>query len=131
LTFEAEDRGTRDHTDMDAIAIEYIAVHDRPPIEVPHAKGCACWAAIARQIALGLFPLRLLGRLLARILREDMQVVSIMARIASGRVRFRECADHGERAEVNGRDENRPLGLTGPKMMDEQISEQSAYRCKC
>src|SRR5713226_236859 len=44
---------------MDALAVEYIAVHDRPPIEVPHGKGCACWAAIARQIALGLFPLRL------------------------------------------------------------------------
>jgi hypothetical protein len=54
LTFEAEDRVTRDHADMDAFAVEYIAVHDRPPIEVPHAKGCACWAAIARQIALGL-----------------------------------------------------------------------------
>jgi hypothetical protein len=39
------------------------------------------------------------------------------------------CADHGERAEVNGRDENRSLGLTGPKIMNEQISEQSAYRC--
>src|SRR5258707_2077901 len=65
LTFEAEDRVTRNHADMDAFAVEYIAVHDRPPIEVPHAKGCACWAAIARQIALGLFPLRLLGRLLA------------------------------------------------------------------
>src|SRR5260221_6453993 len=58
---------------MDAFAVEYIAVHDRPPIEVPHAKGCACWAAIARQIARGLFPLRLLGQLLARVLREDMQ----------------------------------------------------------
>src|SRR5258708_5149250 len=57
LTFEAEDRVTRNHADMDAFAVEYIAVHDRPPIEVPHAKGCACWAAIARQIALGLFPL--------------------------------------------------------------------------
>jgi hypothetical protein len=42
---------------MDAFAVEYIAVHDRPPIEVPHGKGCACWTAIARQIALGLFPL--------------------------------------------------------------------------
>src|SRR5260370_9406558 len=44
---------------MDAFAVEYIAVHDRPPIGVPNGKGCACWAAIARQIALGLFPLRL------------------------------------------------------------------------
>jgi len=37
---------------MDAFAVEYIAVHDRPPIEVPRGKGCAWWAAIARQIAL-------------------------------------------------------------------------------
>src|SRR5712672_1327921 len=60
LTFEAEDRVARDHADTDALAVEYIAVHDRPPIGVPHGKGCACWAAIARQIALlGLFPLRL------------------------------------------------------------------------
>src|SRR5258707_9521054 len=29
------------------------------PIEVPHGKGCACWPGIARQIVLGLFPLRL------------------------------------------------------------------------
>jgi hypothetical protein len=36
---------------MDAFAVEYIAVHDRPPIEVPHGKGCACWAEIARQFA--------------------------------------------------------------------------------
>ena len=43
---------------MDAFAVEYIAVHDRPPIEVPHGKGSACWAVIARQIALGLFLLR-------------------------------------------------------------------------
>jgi len=28
----------------------------------PRGKGCACWAAIARQIALGLFPLRLWPR---------------------------------------------------------------------
>jgi hypothetical protein len=59
LTFEAEDRVARDHADMDAFAVEYIAVHDRPPIEAPHGKGCACRVAIVRQIALGLFPLRL------------------------------------------------------------------------
>src|SRR5216684_2439284 len=29
------------------------------PIEMPPPKGCACWPAIARQIVLGLFPLRL------------------------------------------------------------------------
>jgi len=58
LTFAAEDRVARDHADMDAFAVEYISVHGRPPIEVPHGKGCACWVAIARQIALGLFALR-------------------------------------------------------------------------
>jgi len=47
--------------------------------------GCAWWAAIARRPRARLFPLRLLGRLVApeRICRT----VSIMARIASGRVR--------------------------------------------
>jgi hypothetical protein len=30
LTFEAEDRFAPDHADMDAFAVEYIAVHDRP-----------------------------------------------------------------------------------------------------
>jgi hypothetical protein len=38
LTFEAEDRFVPDHADMDAFAVEYIAVHDRPPIEVPTAR---------------------------------------------------------------------------------------------
>jgi hypothetical protein len=32
LTFEAEDRVARDHADMDAFAVEYITVHNRPPI---------------------------------------------------------------------------------------------------
>src|SRR5258705_13325675 len=44
---------------MDAFAVQYIAVHDRRPIEVPPPKGCACWPAIARQIVLALFSLRL------------------------------------------------------------------------
>jgi hypothetical protein len=38
LTFEAEDLFVPDHADMDAFTVEYIAVHDRPPIEVPTAK---------------------------------------------------------------------------------------------
>jgi hypothetical protein len=42
-----------------ATAVEYFSVHDLPPIEGPRGKGCACWAAIARQIAVGLFPLHL------------------------------------------------------------------------
>src|SRR6266481_8469429 len=53
LTFEAEDRVACDHADKDAFAVDYIAIHDRPPIEVPHdGKGCAYWVTIARQIAL-------------------------------------------------------------------------------
>src|SRR5450755_1035947 len=47
----AEDFVANDHADMDAFAVDYIAVQDRCPIEWPHGKGCACWAAIARQIA--------------------------------------------------------------------------------
>jgi hypothetical protein len=38
LTSEAEDCGAGDHPDMDAFAVEYIAVHDRAPIEVPRHK---------------------------------------------------------------------------------------------
>jgi hypothetical protein len=38
LTFEAEDRFVPDHADIDAFAVEYIAVHDQPPIEVPTAR---------------------------------------------------------------------------------------------
>ena len=42
---------------VEAIAIEKIAAHDLPPIEGPRGKGCASWAAIARQIARsGYFP---------------------------------------------------------------------------
>jgi len=53
LTFEAEDRVACDHADKDAFAVDYIAIHDRPPIEVPHyGKGCAYWVTIARRIAL-------------------------------------------------------------------------------
>jgi hypothetical protein len=44
-----------------------------------------------------------------------------------GQKRFRERADHDERAELNGRDENRSLGLTSPRTMNEQISEQSGW----
>ena len=35
LTFEAKDLLAHNNADMDALAVEYIAVHDRPPIEVP------------------------------------------------------------------------------------------------
>src|ERR1700730_7805900 len=84
LTFEAEDRVAPDHADMDAFAVEYIAVHDRPPIEVPHGKGCACWAAIARQIALGLFPLLLQPQLDERWIKsvcESSQSFSMEASV--------------------------------------------------
>jgi hypothetical protein len=38
LTFKAEDRVVHDHADMNAFAVDYIAVHDRPPLEAPSAK---------------------------------------------------------------------------------------------
>jgi hypothetical protein len=39
-------------SDVDSFAVEYIADHDRPSSrEAPRSKGCACWPAIARQIA--------------------------------------------------------------------------------
>jgi hypothetical protein len=41
LTFEAKDLVARDNADMDALAVEYIAVHDRPPIEVPEPRAKA------------------------------------------------------------------------------------------
>jgi hypothetical protein len=56
LSLEIEDGRPKDDRYVDATAVEYFSVH---PIEGPRGKGCACWAAIARQIALGLFPLRL------------------------------------------------------------------------
>ena len=37
-TPKIENSRTADRRDMDAFAVEYIAVHDRPPIEVPTAK---------------------------------------------------------------------------------------------
>lgn len=36
-----------DHRNVDAFAVENIAVHDRPPIEAPE-QACASWTAIAR-----------------------------------------------------------------------------------
>jgi hypothetical protein len=62
LSLEIEDGPAKDDRYVDATAVEYFSVHDLPPIEGPCGKGCACWAAIARQIALGLFPLRLWPR---------------------------------------------------------------------
>ena len=59
LSLEIEDGPAKDDRYVDATAVEYFSVHDLPPIEGPCGKGCACWAAIARQIALGLFPFRL------------------------------------------------------------------------
>ena len=59
LSLEIEDGRPKDDRYVDATAVEYFSVHDLPPIEGLRGKGCACWAAIARQIALGLFPLRL------------------------------------------------------------------------
>jgi hypothetical protein len=51
LALKVEHLATRDHGDMDAFAIQYIAVHDRPPVQGwTSVKGCARWPAIARQI---------------------------------------------------------------------------------
>jgi hypothetical protein len=51
LALEAKYLVTCDNGDMDALAIQYVAIHDPPPIEVLHDKGCACCPPIARQIA--------------------------------------------------------------------------------
>src|SRR5258708_5713367 len=59
LGLETEDGRAKDDRYVDATAVEYFSVHDLPPIEGPCGKGCACWAAIARQIALGQFAFRL------------------------------------------------------------------------
>src|ERR1700716_1205612 len=53
LSLEIEDGRPKDDRYADATAVEYFPVHDLPPIEGPRGKGCACWPAIARQIALG------------------------------------------------------------------------------
>jgi hypothetical protein len=36
---------TYDHGDMDAFAVQYVAIHGRPPVQ---GKDCACRKAIAR-----------------------------------------------------------------------------------
>jgi hypothetical protein len=33
LTFEAEDRVVDYHADTDTFAVEYVAIHDRPPLD--------------------------------------------------------------------------------------------------
>jgi hypothetical protein len=42
LTFKAEDLVAHNYADVDALAVEYINVHDRPPIEVLRARSSAC-----------------------------------------------------------------------------------------
>src|SRR5258707_5068588 len=60
LTFTAEDRVIHDHADMDAFAVEYIAVHDRPPIERPPRQRLRLLSSDSEtNRALRLFPLRL------------------------------------------------------------------------
>jgi hypothetical protein len=57
LSLEIEDGRPKDDRYVDAAAVEYFSAHDQPPIEGPRGRGCACWAAIARQIARsGYFP---------------------------------------------------------------------------
>jgi hypothetical protein len=50
LTLKAKDRAFHDYADMDAFAVEYIAVH-ADLLSTPLSKDCACWPGIARQIA--------------------------------------------------------------------------------
>jgi hypothetical protein len=50
LALMAENGGTRNHGDIDAFAVEYVAVHDRSPGAGLRDKGCACWQSKARQI---------------------------------------------------------------------------------
>src|ERR1700688_285812 len=51
LSLGIEDSRTNDDRYKGATTIEYIAIHDRPPVEVPHyGKGCAYWVTIARRI---------------------------------------------------------------------------------
>src|ERR1700726_5104612 len=58
LSLEIEDGRPKDDRYADAPAVEYFSVHDpTSPSRGPRGKGCACWAAIARQIARpGYFP---------------------------------------------------------------------------
>src|SRR6202051_3844794 len=59
LTFKAEDRVVQDHADMNAFAVDYIAVHDRPPLEAPQQRLRLLAGDSETNRALELFPLRL------------------------------------------------------------------------
>src|SRR5476649_2766119 len=48
LAIMTENCGTDDHGNMDAFAIEYVAVHDGSPVLGLRDKGCASWSAKAR-----------------------------------------------------------------------------------
>ena len=58
LTFKAEDRVVQDHADMNAFAVDYIAVHDRPPLEAPQQRLRLLAGDSETNRALELFPLR-------------------------------------------------------------------------
>jgi hypothetical protein len=49
LALKAKYLVTCNNSDMDAFAIQYVAIHDRPPCGA-RGKGCARWSAIAREI---------------------------------------------------------------------------------
>jgi hypothetical protein len=60
LAVEVEDVPAVHHGNVDAIAIENITAHDRPPMERARSEGCAFRPAIASQKARsGYFPFAL------------------------------------------------------------------------
>jgi hypothetical protein len=48
LALKAKHLVTCDHGDVDAFAVQYVAIHDRPPMQGPRDKDCACRKAITR-----------------------------------------------------------------------------------
>jgi hypothetical protein len=89
LARKAKHLVTYDYGDMDAFAVQYVAIHDRPPMRPPWQR-CACWPAIARQIA-RYFPFAFLAGFTPGAFERIWRIVSIMVRIASGRVRDTSC----------------------------------------
>jgi hypothetical protein len=58
LALKAKHLVTIDHGDMDAVAIQYIAIHDRPPIQEYSGRRLRSLAGDS-ETNRGLFPLRL------------------------------------------------------------------------
>jgi hypothetical protein len=76
LTFKAEDLVARDYADMNAFAVQYITVDDRPPIKVPEPEPNvrSLGSDSEANRALALFPLRL--RPWQRARQPDLEDVS-------------------------------------------------------